>query len=1032
MKAIHIPCLTRYITTCICLLSSIFCSYSQISITGQVTDAGKQPLIGVTVQLVGTSQGAVTDIDGRYVLDNLPKEGTLRFSYLGFGTKEESIKNRTIINIVLEDIVNKLDDVVVVGYGSMRKRDLTGAITSISAEDIAIKSPTDIFDALQGASAGVQIVSSSGAPGADTDIRIRGTSTFGAGTLPLYIVDGMPMEDISAINPLDVASMEILKDASSAAIYGSRSANGVIIITTKKGTVGQTRIDVKYQQGYGKITNCMPMTTPDEARFFLRERYRLTNGVNGFVGRDSLNHFLNGDGKIADYLFQTSKKHRLDLSVSGAADKTNYYLSGGFYSEDGVVVNSSYKRFTLRANAQYQVSKRFLIGTKIQMAYTKNKGIAESDVVRGMYNWMPHWNLFDVNGEIMHNMGGRNSAYAVAMKETNLRDDYKASALVFGEYTFDKYLKLTSNASADFRTTRRFYYKPTMLLSSTGRTTGRDWTNLDVNFLNENYFSYNRTIGDHAFSALLGNSIQIWRSDIVRVQGLDYSTDLIYTLNAASVIDVKNTYSTIGEHAMASFYNRGTYSYMSKYLFTYNLRYDGSSRFGADNRWGLFPSGSVGWRLSDESFFEWSKPTLDDAKIRLSYGLTGNENIGDYDSWQLYSANNYYDGVAGIAPSTLAYPDLGWEKTSQFNVGLDLALMKSKLRVTFDYYKKKTTDLLYNVEVPKETGYTTMRKNIGAMNNVGYELTIDYNVLKNKDWAWNVNFNISTNDSKIITLADGVPFYTGTDNAIYVQEGGRIGEFYGFKHDGVFAYNESNAFDDNWNQLTPTFSGSTHTGYTLNGQPYSGNVNQKVKKDGTAYGAGDVNWLDNPNDSNKGVIDENDKTYLGCAQPDFFGGVNTTVSYKRFSLFLSFYYSIGGDIYNRIRYNRNNFQNDYTAPEPYVLQNMWLYPGDEAIYPSPTPTNTDNRLAAADYWIEDGSYVKLRNIKLTYDLPRKLREKVNLKSASIYIYGNNLMTFSKYKGFDPEFGSSSPLSFGIDIGRYPRKIEFGLGVNVRF
>lgn len=1023
----------KIISICLFLINSVFCSYAQlISVTGKVTDGSNQPLIGAAVQVSGSSRRTVTDMDGNYSLKDVEANGILQFSYLGFANKDVEIKNRTQINVVLEDITQELSDVVVVGYGTMRKRDLTGAITSISSENIEMKSPVDISDALQGASAGVQITTSSGAPGADADIRIRGTSTFGAGTLPLYIVDGMPMEDISGINPQDIASIEILKDASSAAIYGSRSANGVIIITSKRGSVGQTRIDIKYQQSYGKITHCMPLTTPDEARFFSAERYRLTNGVNGFITQDSLKLFFNGDGRIADYLFQTSEKHRLDLSISGATDKSNYYLSTGFFSEDGVIVNSSYKRFTLRANAQYNATKKLLIGNKIQMSYSKNKGASEEDIVRSIYNWMPNWNLFDADGNIMHNMGGKTSAYAVAMNETNLRDTYKASALIFGEYSFNKYLKFTSNASADLALTRRFYYKPTMLLNDTERTTGRDWTTLSVNFLNENYFSYNRSIGNHTFSMLLGNSVQMWRAENVRVQGLDYSTDLIYTLNAASAIDVKNTYSNIGEHAMLSYFNRGTYSYAGKYLFTYNLRYDGSSRFGSENRFGLFPSGSVGWRISDEPFFDWSKPALYDAKIRVSYGLTGNENIGDYDSWQLYSADNYYDGTSGIAPVTLAYPELGWEKTSQLNIGLDLVLIQSKLKLTFDYYNKNTTDLLYNVEIPKETGYKTMRKNIGAMNNTGYEFSIDYNVLKNKNWNWNVNFNISTNNSKIVQLADGIPFYTGTDNAIYVQEGHQIGEFYGFRHDGVFAYNESNAFDENWNRLTPTFSGTTFTGYELNGESYTGVVNQKVKKDGSAYRAGDVNWLDNADDANIGVIDENDKVYLGCAQPDFFGGLNSTLSYKKITLYFSIYYSIGGDIYNRIRYNRNNFQNDFTAPEPYVLKNMWLYPGDNAIYPIPTPANTDNRLAASDYWIENGSYVKLQNLRLSYNVPKEWCEKVKLYSASIQFYGNNLMTFSKYKGFDPEFGSTSPLVVGIDTGRYPRKIELGAGLNLRF
>ncbi len=1001
-----------------------------VTVSGHISDELGEPLIGATVQVKGSDVGTVSDIDGMYVLQNLSQDDVLVFSYIGYESLEKKVSGTTL-DVVLKEASSMLDDVVVIGYGTMRKRDLTGAITSVNSETIIERNPTNVFDALQGSAPGVQIVSNSGAPGEGASIRIRGTSTFGSGTNPLYVVDGVPMEDISAINPGDIQSMEILKDAASAAIYGSRSANGVIIITTKRGVIGKPKVDIKYIHSYSNISHILPQTTPDDWRLFNSVRYNIT-GKDKYVDADPLRPYMNFDGNQKDLVFRTAKKNQVDLSVSGATDKMDYYLSTGFYNEQGIIINSDFKRYTLNFNASYKVAKRFKIGNNIQFAYSDQKGIDEGAVTGNFYNWAPIWNPITATGDPRQNVGGKNSMYSTAMLERHQTRNLRGTALIYGELQINEYLKFRSNLSGTFDLDRQYYFRPIALGSQNDKTMGSDYTNLDYNWMNENYLSYDRTIKDHAFSVMFGNSTQAWYEEYAQVRGSEWSTDYIWTVNAATKFNPGDNYSRLEDHSMASFFLRGTYNWKSRYLFAGNLRYDGSSRFAKDSRWGLFPSASLGWRFSDEGFMKWAKPFLADGKFRVSYGVTGNESIGNYAYWPAYSDDGMYNGVGGLSPN-LASATLGWERTEQFNVGLDMSMMDSRINVIFDYYKKHTTDLLYNTEVPKETGYNSVTQNVGAMDNHGFELSVNANVLRINDWNWDVSFNISKNVSKIDKLANGTPFYTGNDNAIYVQEGHKIGEFYGYRHDGIFAYDESNAFDENWTQLTPVFNDKgDFSHYELNGDVYNGVVNQKTRN-GQVLKGGDVNWLDNPEDPNRGDIDDNDKVLLGCAQPDVYGGLSSTLSWKNISLYVSFYYSLGGEIFNWQRYKRNNLALDWTAPEGSVIHSMWTKQGDIALHPNPDNGRKDLNatLGASDFWMEDASYVKLRNLKLSYALPESICQKVLLKNVSIYFYGNNLLTWTKYKGFDPEFGGDV-LAFGIDSGKYPRKRELGFGINIGF
>ncbi|MDU1891546.1 MAG: TonB-dependent receptor [Dysgonomonas sp.] len=1011
---------------------------AQIQVSGVVSDQNMDALIGVKVLLKGTNKAVVTDVNGKYSI-SVPRENSvLIFSYIGFLTTEKPVKGN-ILDVELKEKVQELDEIVVIGYGEMKKRDLTGAIASVSAKSIEEQSPVNVFDALQGQAAGVEITTSSGAPGSGANIRVRGTATFEGGASPLYVVDGVIYDNINDLNPNDVASVEILKDAASAAIYGSRSANGVILISTKQGTT-ETKLDINYLRSYSKLSHILPKANGAERKYYDIVRREVTgergSKVSGYPPIiDTLAYFSNQDLDLHDLLFNTAVRDEINLRASGGTNVFKYNISAGFLMDNGIVVNSDYKRLTSRINTDYNPSSKLTIGSKIYLSYASKNGIDESNVLGQMLERPPHFAIFNPDGSYVPYIVGRRNPYALAKTDVRKQQDYRLSMQEYLNFTFNKNMKFRTSIQANFLSRREESYRPAPQLSTNEFTTGRDYTTLRYDWTNENYFTYNQTFKEvHNVDAMLGCSFQSWREDRSRLVGLDYTTDEIYTLNVASGFDTKNTYSRIFEHRMASFFGRVGYNYKSKYLFNANLRYDGSSRFGKDKRWGAFPSASVAWRFSDESLAKWMKPFLSDAKFRVSYGVTGNEEIGNYESMLLYSPNYIYENngenVAGIGPSSLGFEGLSWEETSQLNVGLDMQLMDGRISIVTDYYKKNTDKLLNQVQLPKETGFNTIYRNVGAMTNQGFEFAIRWDAIKKKKLQWTVSFNIATNNSKITEIADGIPFYKGSQSAIYVQEGARVGEFYGYKYLGIFPYDQSNAFTDDWRQLTPIFnSDGTFSHHELNGQRYDKTPKQKYSSDGQVLLGGDVDFVDTNND---GIIDVQDKTKIGCAQPDFFGGLSSTLTYNRFSLFFSIYYSIGGDIFNQAEWNRNRFQVDGATPSPDAIRNMWTKQGDIARYPAPY-IYAHNSLAPSDFYLEDASYIKLKNIKLSYSVPSKILKKYFLKGATTFVYGKNVLTFTDYKGYDPEFtNGADALEMGIDTNKYPRQREFGFGVNLSF
>ena len=704
----------------------------KVSVKGVVLDEAGETLPGATVTEKGTKNVAATDLDGKFTIKVSKSGATLIVSYVGYVTKE--VTSKPDMKVILSENSKNLDEVVVVGYGTMKKRDVTGAISSISSKDIEQKMATNVFEALQGQTAGIQIISGSGQPGETSSIKIRGTSTFSAdGVKPLYIVDGIPLDDIDGINPTDIASMEILKDAASAAIYGSRSANGVIIITTKQGEAGKPRIDVKYNHSWGTLSHKLAQANRADRRYYdnARRQYFLDNNIGNAdesiqMIQDSLNVFFNVDNDYQDMILQTAQKDQVDISVGGGSDKIKYFINTGYFNERGIVPNTAFQRLTTRINSDYKPVKWMNMGSRIALTYSKKEGINENALLNAMLSRRPYFSTYFPDGSLVGVFNGQKNPIAQVEYTTDFTDAYKGNFYQFFEFDIYKGLKFRTNINANFSLSKRKKLYPSIITDEWQKSNeGGSYNYLGWNWMNEDYFSYSHKWGDHNFSAMAGFSAQRWSNQNEILVGTNSSTDYIYTMNAfASNLTQTSTGTWQTSHSLASLFARITYDYKGRYLLTANVRRDGSSRFAENNKWGNFPSASVGWRISDEKFMQFAKPALDDAKIRVSYGVTGNESIGNYDYVYTYSPSTIYDGVGGVSATRIGKDNLKWEETKQFDIGLDLSFWNSRLTATFDYYDKYTSGLLADYELPKESGFSTMKTNVGEVSNRGFEVAI--------------------------------------------------------------------------------------------------------------------------------------------------------------------------------------------------------------------------------------------------------------------------------------------------------------------
>ncbi len=1007
-----------------------------IKLSGLVKSDVGVVLYNVSVSVKNTKLGTFTDAAGKFTLNVSDSNALLVISSVGYTPQEIRVGQRRQFDIFLAATNNNMEDVVVIGYGTAKKRDITGAITSISAKQIEERQATTLADALQGFAAGMLVINDAGKPGASGTIQIRGGSTFEAGNAPLFVVDGMLRDNADDINPSDIQSVEVLKDAASAAIYGSRSANGVIIITTKRGQESKPRIDISYLRNYGQIANKIRQANAAEVRLY-RQIQSGSLGLQGMNG-DSLNPTYNGDVNYIDELTQLAIKDQADVSLAGGGQNFSYYSSLRFVNDKGLIINSSAKLMQGRLNIDWFASKKIKFTNQIAFGWRNVNEIDEGTSIGQGYQRDPRYRLYTADGALIPNLGGRRNPVAEALLLTRSGERYNVNIFNQMYVDFSKYLKLTSNINVDFNNATNIRFSPTILSTTNDNNNGSEAWSKQFNWQFQSFLNYSRSFKEHSVTALLGTSVENNSGRNISVSGVNYATEDVLTLNSAGQIVVSGspgTRSGGSENAMAAAFGRLSYSYKGKYSINGTVRYDGSSRVGADNRWGAFLAGGAAWRFSEEKFMDWASNILDEGKLRVSVGQNGNERGGDYAARQKYRfGSNNYNGVNGLLlDKTFGNSTLGWEKTVQKNIGLELQFWKRRVNVTLDYYIKSTTDLLYAQEMPKESGYNQVYVNVGDIENRGVELQIGANLVRNKNLEWSVNGNISFERGNIKRLANGDFIrgnVEGTGSASYlITEGGAIGDFYGWITGGIFQYDESNAFNEKWEQLTPVLgSNGVLAGYTFNDRPYTGKVNSLYYQDRKLRG-GD-RWFKKFNFSDS-ASDDRDRVVIGNARPKFYYAVTNDFRYKQFRLTFTVNASVGGKIYNSFAQSMNVYSSSNGIALPALIYGAWRKPGDIAQYPTGKEFSSTGGGRTGDYALEDGSFVRLAYVRFTYNLnPQSLR-RIFAKRLSAYIYGSNLITWTDYSWFDPEF-SSGTLTPGNDSGRYPRRRELGVGLNIGF
>ena len=1040
------------------------------SINGKILDENGEPVIGASVAIQGTTLGSITNIDGEYTLANVPENAEVTISFIGYQTLTFKANDRALQNVTLKEDSEMLDEVVVVGYGVQRKRDVTTSISSMKASELAVP-VSSVDQALVGKMTGVQVSQPNGIPGGGLSIKVRGSGSITAGTEPLYVVDGFPMSGeagnvspLSSINMNDIESIEVLKDASAAAIYGSRGANGVVIITTKQGKEGKDmKPTVQYDGyvGFQQRTKKIDMLDAYEyawlsydghnnAYLDLLESKGLEGSINDSnevrnqkLGKkpDVINQayllppeimpYINGETGLTntdwqDEVMRTGIVTSHNLSLSGGNKAARYFISGNYMKEQGIVIGSDFEQMGARGKVDANY-KKFTFGTNLSFNYSVYNIVPTEDrykeetIVASALAMSPTMPVYNADGS--YNFDQWNWQYkhpqivnpvALANEKEDQMKRYRFMGNVYGEYELYKNLKFKTSFGVDFNSYSRSYYRPSTLPTSLDRLPPSvpEGSKRDKNMLNwvwENTLSYTTVIKDvHNLSAIAGWTAQKESVNTSLLAGNGYPNDLVHTMNAASAIT--NWSATAYEWSLLSALARVQYSYKGKYLLSAAARMDGSSRFGKNNRWGMFPSASAGWYISEEDFMKDIK-WLTSLKLRASYGISGNFNIGNYEYYATLSEDNYVFGKAdgtlasGLRPATAGNPDLGWEKTAMFNLGLEIGLF-NMLTLELDLYNSNTTDMLLNVPVAEFSGFSTVPMNIGKVNNKGVEFAISTTNTWG-DFTWNNRFNISANRNEVKDLGGVDEMITTSESVTFITKVGEpIGNYYTLVTDGVFA---NQAEIDN-----------------------SKNPDKSQRKYAYVSGAkpGDFRFKDM--DGNM-EIDENDRTITGNYMPKFTYGFSTDFKYKWFDLSVALQGVQGNKIANIFRRYIDNMEGGNNCQVDAL--DRWQSesnPGSGYVVRA-NRSATGMNGTTSTWHIEDGSYMRIKNITFGYTLPKSLLTNVGISRARVYFSTQNPFTFTKYSGYNPEVNmKGGSLTPGIDYGTYPLSKSFVFGLNVTF
>lgn len=1027
---------------------------SAITVKGQVTD-DQGPIIGATVREKGAKAVAVTDLDGNYTIKVSPG-ATLTFTYLGYQNKEVNVGNKTQIDVVMVSDAQALSEVVVVGYGQMKRSDVTGSVVSVNSEQIERAVPTSIDQVLQGRAAGVQIQANSGTPGANTSIRIRGISSLNSTNQPIFVIDGVVVEPqstdtndplssnnpLASINPSDIVSMDVLKDASATAIYGARAANGVIMITTRRGKAGEATITYDGYVGWQEMAKKLDMMNLREYAIHhnARSDMSIVEASDAFVNPSAL-----GNGTDwQDALFRSALMTSHNISVTGGSEKATYSISAGYLNQDGIAIGSGFKRLTLRGNTDAQVKKWLKASLSFSLTDSKQEVGADNNIIMNALQQQPSVAVRSADGSF----DGPDDVYmpvnAVALAEMRENYNKKMNFRINGslEATLYKGLTFKTELSADYNLNKFYYYEPDYTFGKleNNTRTGR-WTKTDTKYWSwRNILTYQNTFAEkHAVNVMVGQEMSQshWENQVSTATG--FLTNSTHDPSAGD-ITASTGNGTQNDNSIFSYFGRAFYSYDDRYLVTATLRRDGSSRFAKGNRWGWFPSAALAWRVSNEKFMAKTSNVISNLKLRLGWGSTGNQNVSDWAYMAMLSSKSTPWGT-GVLNGNTPNPDLKWETTTSWNVGFDLSLFRNRIEFIFDWYYKQTDDLLLQLPLPAYIGSygngaaSNPWGNVGSMSNQGVEMTLNTVNIDKGGFQWRSSFTFSLNRNKVISLdtesaSIDKTFQIGSDVLTVTRtvEGKPVGQLYGYKVIGRFDKAEDFYYKDANGVVKPVAipEGST------------------ISESGTWIG--DYIFADVNGD---GVINNQDCTFIGDPQPDFTYGIGNTFSWKGFDLSIFFNGSYGNDILNLtgrelsdVRVNSNLLKEcagyakigviDPNLPDD-DFRNLYVSnPGSRLPRLSASTTNANNRVS--DRYVEDGSYIRLQNISLSYTLPKSLVTKLKLQNVKVYMNLQNVYTWTNYSGYDPEVGAmyGDALMTGVDYGRYPSPRIYTFGLNISF
>lgn len=995
-------------------------------IKGIVTDSNGEPVIGANIIEKGTTNGTVTDLNGTFTLQ-IASKATVQISYIGFNTQEVPVTKQTHLTIDLKEDSQTLDEVVVVGYGTMKKSDLTGSVSSLKSETITLGYSQSPDVALRGKTAGVQITNNSGQPGAGATVRIRGNSSILGSNDPLYVIDGVPLDGggsadglqgvgaspLTIINPSDIESMEILKDASATAIYGSRGANGVVMITTKRGKEGAFIANLNVTSGFQQVERRLDLTTPEQWAELWNESMDYKNGGNGKYDL----HNLPARTDWQDALFRTAWIQNYELSFTGGNEKLRYMLSGGYASQDGIILNTDFKRYSIRTNIENKFTKWLTVGANLSATRTEShqaeQGSIDSNTAIGLISLAsPIVPIRKEDGSYEPYVdieGVRENPYASITEIKNIDARNRFISNVYAEITLLKDVRFRTNLAIDVADSKSNNYIPTYIAEGKATQGSASLGSYNKIYWNStNTLTYIKTFNQiHSLNAMVGAEWQKDRVERFQTKAIGFANDnaQFNNMGEATSYSASSAYSA---WQMESYMTRINYSLKNKYSFTFTGRLDGSSRFGKEHKYAFFPSAAFAWRLTEEPFLK-NVTWVSNLKARVSYGSSGEQGIPMYQTLSTLASSLVFVGKdlnTGYFPTRAADPTLKWEKTNQVNAGFDIGLIGNRLSLTLDYYYKRTNDLLYYKALPGSSGFTSMLQNIGVIDNKGFEITLDARLIDKKDFKWDININNSINRNKVIDLGDnrdeiinpagGVVGGDIKSQPSILKVGHPLGLLYGYQSDGVI-YDEAES-----------------------------TIAKKVGQ--IQYAPGELKIRDVNGD---GRITDEDKTIIGDANPDFTGGMTNTFSYKGFQLNILCQWVVGNDIMSIQHLMNQRLVLGYNA-----TKNWYNTRWSESV-PSRTEPRAGYDVRAypdVSYQVFKGSFFRINNVSASYSLPKAVVERIKLSNLKFSVAVDNVYTFTNYPGWSPDVSSmaGNVMGQGIDAASYPTPRTVTFGINVGF